>query len=186
MVAREHGDLGSLGREGAGDRRADRSAAAGHRNDVAGEPARRTLAEFGLFERPVLHRENIGLGNALIAPDRLGCADHGDVRLGDIGGHPRFAERSADAEEAEAWHEHDPRNGIQRFLRRHALCIVSREIVAVARNVARNLGADALSVVRHEHQWPRLDADHVVRRHGARLAVAANLGVARVGEDLLA
>ena len=113
----EQRDFGAGRREGFGGGGADRAGRPGDRRDLPGE--RRFLggAELCLFERPVFHIEHVGFGNRLEPPDRLRIRDGRDRGFGEIGGDPRVLLGAAEAEQAEARHQHDARQRIE-----HASC----------------------------------------------------------------
>ena len=168
------------GREGLRDCRADGAAGAGDGRDLAGERFLGDCAELCLFERPVFHVEHVGFGNSLEASDRLGIGDGVDGGFGKIGGDARVLARSAEPEQSEAGHEHDPRQWIERALCAAGARIVAREIgVVVGDEFRRRLFGGAAevrelsSLRRRQNERPVLGADGVVGRDHARLAVTA-------------
>ena len=122
---------------------ADPAAAADHQDDVAGNEQRRPLprvlfVDLAPFERPVLEREHLRLGNELESVDRLGVRDrleHGPVAQ--IGRHraPLVPERR---DHPQPRYEHDLGPIVERALLAGGVAPV---ILLVVRPLFRDLGA---------------------------------------------
>ena len=189
-VAVEDRDGGAFGGKGACRSGPDATAATGDHHDLPGKRRIAGLAEFGLLQRPVLHVEQVGFGNRLVAADGFGIGDdaHGVHRQ--IGGNARGRHGAADAEQAEAGDQHHPRIGVERDLGRFAHAVVADEVFAVLGEIgfcgrarAVGEGCDRRVVRRRHDQRPGLRADGVIRRDHAALAVAADLGAIDIGAD---
>ena len=105
-------DAGALGGQPDGDRLADARRGAGDQRDAGRQRlGLRHPRELGLLQRPVLDAELLALVDRRVGRDRLGAAHHVDrvdVELaGDAGGLLVRAE----AEHADAGHQHDRRVG---------------------------------------------------------------------------
>ena len=109
----------------------DGAAGAGDDGDLAGERLFRRGAELRLFERPILHVEHLGFGDRLEAADGLGIRDDLDRALRQVGGDACIFFRSAEAEQAEAGDERDPRQRIERLLDAADARILAGEVVVV-------------------------------------------------------
>ena len=70
----EHGDRGAVGGKRLGRGGADR-AGAGHQGDLAGQRLDHRAFQLGLLEAPIFEREQIALGQRLVAADGLGIGD---------------------------------------------------------------------------------------------------------------
>ena len=134
LVAVEHGHFRALFGKRFGGRRADARAAAGDDRDLARQRLLGGLAELGLFQRPIFDVELVFLGNRLIAAHAFGGAHRLDRVFGDVGGDGRILRRCAEAEQADARHQHHARVRIELLLDAVQPRIVAREIFVVARD----------------------------------------------------
>ena len=129
----EQRDLGARRGKRLRGRRADRAAGAGDDGDLAGERRLLRGAELGLLERPVFAIEHVGFRDRLEAADRLRIGDALDRGFGDVGGDAGVALGAAEAEQAEARHQHDAGAGIEFMFDMADARIVLLEIAVIAR-----------------------------------------------------
>ena len=108
----ENGDSGAVGGKRLGRGGADR-AGAGHDRHLPGQRLDHGAFQLGLFEAPIFEREQIALGQRLVAADGLGIGDHLDRVLGKIGGDRGILGRAPQAEQADARHEHHARAAVE-------------------------------------------------------------------------
>ena len=179
LVDIEQRHFGAGRGERLGGGRTDGAGGAGDRRDLAGQRQLLGAAELGLLQRPVFDVEQIGLRQRLEAADRLGVGDGFDRGLGEVGGDPRVLLAAAESEQADPGHQHHARRRIEHGLDAADARIVAAEIVpvalAVGRDGAAHLRLEPGEVARlggGDDQRPVLDADVVVGRHHAGLAVA--------------
>ena len=139
-------------------------------------------AELRLLERPVFDVEQIGLRQRLEAADGLRIGDGGNRGLGEVGGDARVLLAAAEPEQADAGHQHHARRGIEHGLDPADAGVVAGKIVPVGFAVGRDGVADRVPEAgevailgRGNHQRLVLDADVVIRRHHAGLAIARHL-----------
>jgi hypothetical protein len=158
---------------------------------LAGERPRYRAFELRLFEAPIFKREEVALGQRLVAADRFGIGDDADRVLGKVGGNARVLRRAAEAEQADARHEHDARRRVELGLCRSRSRVLTVEIAVVfagelghslAHGVGKRFQVACLGV-RHDQRLV-LGADDVVRRHHAALAVGRKLRAVHVTQDL--
>ena len=121
-------------------READRAGAAGDQRDLAGERLFDRAAELGLFERPVFHLEQFGLGQRLEPADRFGVGHGRDPAFGEIGGDRGVLGAAPETEQAEPRHQDDARRRVE-FLR------FDRSGGVVAREIGAVVGHEALDGV---------------------------------------
>ena len=126
----EDGDRGAVGGKSLGRGGADR-ARAGHQRHLAGERLDHRAFQLGLLEAPIFEREQIALGQRLVAADGLGIGDHLDGVLGEIGGDGRILGGAPQAEQADAGHQHHARRGIELGLGVARSCVLAGEIGVV-------------------------------------------------------
>ena len=150
-------------------------------------------AELRLFERPVFDVEDVGLGNARVGAQPFGVGDHGHRRLGEVGRDLRVLRGVAEAEQAEARHQHDARDRVELLLGGHELAVVAHEIgVIVGREFFQRgpgvlgEGLELAGFGRGRDEGHVLSADRVVGRHRPLLAVTRDLRAVHEGQDLRA
>ena len=172
---------------------ADAAAGAGHHRHLAGEGLGHRALQLGLLQAPVFDVEQVALGQRLEAADRLGIGDDLDGRLGEVGGDGGILRRGADAEQADARHQHDARHRIELGLDAADAGVLAREHGIVGGDVVgHRLPHGGLEVVelardrRRHHQRLVLGANDVVGRHHAALADVGEVGGADVVQDLRA
>ncbi len=158
---------------------------------LPGERLRHRALQLRLFEAPIFQREQIALGQRLVASDGLGVGDHAHGVLGEIGGHGGILRRAPEAEQPDARHEHHARAGIELGLVAAGRRILPREISIVARSEFRHRlthrigeGVELARLRRRHHERRVLGADDVVGRHHAALAVGGKLRPVHIAEDL--
>ena len=127
LVEVEHGHRGALRRERLGRGAADAAAGAGDHRHLAGEGLGHRALQLGLLQAPVLDVEQVALGQRLEAADRLRIGDHLDGRLGQVGGDGGILRRGADAEQADARHQHQARHGVELGLDAADAGVLARE-----------------------------------------------------------
>ncbi len=88
-------------------------AGAGHQRHLAGQRLDHGAFQLGLFEAPIFEREEIALGQRLVAADGFGVGDDLDRVLGEIGGDGGVLRRAPKTEQADARHQHHARHGIE-------------------------------------------------------------------------
>ena len=108
----ENGDGGALRGQSLGRRGADR-AGAGHQRDLPGERLHHRALQLRLLEAPIFEREQIALGQRLVAADRLGVGHHLDRVLGEVGGDRRILGGAPEPEQADARDEHHARGAVE-------------------------------------------------------------------------
>ena len=101
----EDGDGGAFGGErlcrGAAD-----GAGAGDQRHLPGQRLDHRALQLRLLKAPIFEREQIALGERLVAADAFGVGDHAHGVLGEIGGHVGVLRGAPDAEQSEPRHEH--------------------------------------------------------------------------------
>jgi hypothetical protein len=153
-----------------GDAFSDGAGSARDQGHLAAQNGRGALAELRLLERPVLHVEEITLGDPLVAPDRGGPELRADRVFGDVRGDGRGAARLADREQAEARHHDHARRRIEG----RALDTLGLDVAPEVGLVRLAVGGDLLPELRPERlevavrrirdeQVRALRADRVVR-----------------------
>src|SRR4029079_15514590 len=88
-------------------------AGAGDERDLSSERLDHGALELSLFEAPIFKREQVALGQGLVAPDRLGVRDHFDGVLGEVSGNRCVLGGAAEPESADARHHDAPRTRIE-------------------------------------------------------------------------
>ena len=170
----EHGQIGTLGGEGARRGCADRAGPAGDHHHRAGQGLLGGLAELGLLQAPVLHVEGVVLPHRLEAADALGGQQGGGPGFGDVGGDRRLGGRFADSHQAQSRDRHHPRQGIEGLLDAAHPGVLALEAGLIVGGVGlqgrRQGGAPGLQGNRvarggggREHQGMGLGANHMVR-----------------------
>ena len=184
-----NGDRRAVGGERLGGRGADR-AGARHERNLPGERLDHRAFQLRLLEAPIFEREQIALGQRLVAADGLGVGDDLDRVLGEVGGDRGVLRRAAQAEQADARHQHDARAAVELGFDPADGGILAGEIGIVFGDEFRHgLAHGGGKVVefaglrRRHDQRPVLGADDVVGRHHAALAVRGELGPVDIGQD---
>ena len=134
----EHGHRRALRGERHGRGEPDAAAGAGHHGHLAGEGLGHRALELGLLQAPVLHVEQVGFAQRLVAADGLGVGDDADGVLGEIRGNRRILGRGADAEQADTWDKDHARAGIELGLHPAHARVLALEHGIVARHVGRH------------------------------------------------
>ena len=171
----EHGQIGTLGGEGAGGGGADRAGPAGDHHHRAGQGLLGGLAELGLLQAPVLHVEGVVLPHRLEAADALGGQQGGGPGFGDVGGHGGLSGGLADSHQTQSRDRHHPGQGIEGLLDAPNPVVLAHEggliVGGVGLQGRRQGGAPGLQGGRvaggggdGEHQGMGLGADHVIWR----------------------
>ena len=184
------GDGSAVGGKRLGGGGADR-AGAGHDRHLPGQRLDHGAFQLGLFEAPIFEREQIALGQRLVAADGLGIGDHLDGVLGEIGGDRGILGRAPQAEQADARHEHHARAAVELGLGVADGRVLAGEIgIVVGYELGDRRAHRAGKIVklaglrRGNDQRPVLGANDVVRRHHAALAIGLEFGAVDVAQDL--
>ena len=177
----EQRHLGAGLREGAGGGRADGAASTRDHRDLSGERQRFARAELGQFQRPIFAVEHVDWRDRRKTSDRFGAGDALHRRLRDVGGNPCVLGALAEAEQAEARHQHDARRRIVHGSAVGALAVAG-EIGRVAvdeflhgRAGRARKGVELAGLRRGDDQRPGFGADHMVGRDHAGAGVAGKL-----------
>ena len=157
-------EAGPLGGEGAGGGKADGPGAACDQNDATLQRGGFATAEFGLFERPVFHIEQVLRADGEEAAHGFAIGADAGGLAADIGGDAGGGGGGADAGDARAFEPDKAGHGGEHGFRLGRLGGVGIEIGAVAGGVVLHGGAHRLGRLGGAAQEQRfgLGADHVI------------------------
>ena len=148
----------------------DRARRSGHQGNLARERLLDLLAQLGLLETPVLHVEEVGLVQRLVAADRLRCVLDPQRVLGDVRRDGGILARLAGADDPHARNQEHARIRIELASRDALGAHLVGEVGVVPRPIARDrggeLGAERIRILQRwllDEEVLPLGADDVVR-----------------------